>query len=110
RGGAQARRADPGRGQRRRPRSLLHGVLQPAAGTVERVVAADAGEDRCAALGLPWGIWLTGFLPYLPLPSKFVYRVGTPIELGHDPDAARDRRGPGTTSWGDYARATGLVH
>ena len=43
-------------------------------------------------LGLPWGVWMTGFLPYLPLPAKFVYRVGPPIELGHDPDAARDER------------------
>jgi 1-acyl-sn-glycerol-3-phosphate acyltransferase len=41
-------------------------------------------------VGLPWGIWLTGLLPYLPLPAKFVYRVGRPIELGHDPEAARD--------------------
>ena len=43
-------------------------------------------------LGLPWGVWLSGFLPYLPLPAKFVYRVGPPIELGHDPDAALDAR------------------
>src|SRR5438093_369737 len=43
-------------------------------------------------LGLPWGVWATGFLPYLPLPAKFVYRVGPPIDLGHDPDAARDER------------------
>jgi len=43
-------------------------------------------------VGLPWGVWMTGFLPYLPLPAKFVYRVGEPIELGHDPDAARDER------------------
>src|SRR5439155_1037621 len=42
--------------------------------------------------GLPWGVWLTGFLPNLPLPAKFMYRVGPPIELGHDPDAARDER------------------
>lgn len=56
-------------------------------------------------LGLPWGIWLTGFMPYLPLPSKFVYRVGTPIELGNDPDAARDRRVVRTA----YARITGVM-
>src|SRR5262245_35112750 len=41
-------------------------------------------------VGLPWGIWLTGFLPYLPLPAKFVYRVGRPIEVAHDPEAARN--------------------
>ncbi len=43
-------------------------------------------------VGLPWGVWLTGFVPYLPLPAKFVYRVGPPITLGHDPGAARDQR------------------
>lgn len=43
-------------------------------------------------LGLPWGIWLTGFLPYLPLPAKFRFRIGEPLHLGHDPDAARDPR------------------
>jgi 1-acyl-sn-glycerol-3-phosphate acyltransferase len=42
-------------------------------------------------LGLPWGLWLTGFVPYLPLPSKFVYRVGPPIVCPRDPDRARDR-------------------
>jgi 1-acyl-sn-glycerol-3-phosphate acyltransferase len=43
-------------------------------------------------VGLPWGVWITGFVPYLPLPAKFVYRVGLPIALGHDPEAARDER------------------
>ena len=38
-------------------------------------------------IGLPWGIWLTGFVPYLPLPAKFTYKVGEPIHLGHDPEA-----------------------
>jgi 1-acyl-sn-glycerol-3-phosphate acyltransferase len=42
-------------------------------------------------VGLPWGIWVTGLLPYLPLPAKFVYRVGRPIEVERDPQAARDR-------------------
>jgi 1-acyl-sn-glycerol-3-phosphate acyltransferase len=56
-------------------------------------------------LGLPWGIWLTGFMPYLPLPSKFVYRVGRPIGLGHDPDGARDRRVVRKA----YARITGVM-
>jgi 1-acyl-sn-glycerol-3-phosphate acyltransferase len=41
-------------------------------------------------LGLPWGVWLGGFVPYLPLPAKFVYRVGPPIELQGGPEAARD--------------------
>jgi 1-acyl-sn-glycerol-3-phosphate acyltransferase len=42
-------------------------------------------------LGLPWGLWFTGFLPYLPLPSKLVYKVGAPIRVQHDPDRANDR-------------------
>ena len=41
-------------------------------------------------IGLPWGIWLTGFLPYLPLPAKFQYRVGKPIHLRYRPSAAKD--------------------
>lgn len=32
-------------------------------------------------LGLPWGLWLTGFVPYWPLPSKFVYKVGRPMRF-----------------------------
>jgi 1-acyl-sn-glycerol-3-phosphate acyltransferase len=43
-------------------------------------------------LGLPWGIWPTGFLPYFPLPSKIVFRVGKPIHLPRDPKLARNRR------------------
>ena len=41
-------------------------------------------------VGLPWGIWATPFVPFLPLPAKFTYRVGPPIHLGHDPEAAHD--------------------
>ena len=41
-------------------------------------------------IGLPWGVWATGFVPYLPLPAKFVYRMGRPIELGHEPNGPRD--------------------
>jgi diacylglycerol/phytol O-acyltransferase len=41
-------------------------------------------------IGLPWGMWLTGFVPYLPLPSKFSYKAGEPIYLGHDPEAAKN--------------------
>ena len=41
-------------------------------------------------IGLPWGIWLGGFLPFLPLPAKHSYKVGTPIRVPHDPDLARD--------------------
>jgi hypothetical protein len=40
-------------------------------------------------VGLPWGVWLTGFLPYLPLPSKIVYKVGKPLYLPKDPKLAK---------------------
>jgi 1-acyl-sn-glycerol-3-phosphate acyltransferase len=40
--------------------------------------------------GLPWGMWLTGFLPYLPLPSKIVYKVGKPIRCSGGPARADD--------------------
>jgi 1-acyl-sn-glycerol-3-phosphate acyltransferase len=43
-------------------------------------------------LGLPWGIWATGLLPYLPLPSKLVYKVGKPVYLPKDPKLAKNRR------------------
>jgi 1-acyl-sn-glycerol-3-phosphate acyltransferase len=43
-------------------------------------------------VGLPWGIWMSPFLPFLPLPVKFTYRLGPPIDLGHDPEAAHDPR------------------
>lgn len=32
-------------------------------------------------LGLPWGIWATPFVPYLPLPSRITYRVGPPFDF-----------------------------
>jgi 1-acyl-sn-glycerol-3-phosphate acyltransferase len=43
-------------------------------------------------LGLPWGMWLSGFVPYLPLPAKLTYRFGEPIRLPHDPKLAEDER------------------
>jgi 1-acyl-sn-glycerol-3-phosphate acyltransferase len=42
-------------------------------------------------LGLPWGIWPTGFLPYLPLPSKIVFKVGKPVQLPRNPKLAGNR-------------------
>jgi 1-acyl-sn-glycerol-3-phosphate acyltransferase len=56
-------------------------------------------------LCLPWGLWLTGFLPYLPLPSKLVYKVGEPIVLGHAPELADD---PEAVQRG-YDRVTGVM-
>lgn len=41
-------------------------------------------------VGLPWGVWPGGFLPYLPLPAKISYRVGEPFFFSRDPDLARD--------------------
>ena len=38
-------------------------------------------------LGLPWGIWMTGFLPYIPLPAKIKFKVGDLIHL--DPPSSR---------------------
>lgn len=35
-------------------------------------------------VGLPWGVWPTGFIPYLPLPSKIIYRIGPPIGFPQD--------------------------
>jgi 1-acyl-sn-glycerol-3-phosphate acyltransferase len=32
-------------------------------------------------LGLPWGIWATGFVPFIPLPAKFTYKVGKPVHF-----------------------------
>jgi 1-acyl-sn-glycerol-3-phosphate acyltransferase len=53
-----------------------------------RLLAKLSGMERLTRvktlplnLGLPWGIWATGFVPFLPLPAKFEYRVGKPIEL-----------------------------
>jgi len=43
-------------------------------------------------VGMPWGIWASPFVPFLPLPAKFSYRIGPPIHLGHDPEAACDPR------------------
>jgi 1-acyl-sn-glycerol-3-phosphate acyltransferase len=41
-------------------------------------------------LGLPWGLWWTAFLPYLPLPAKIVYRCAEPIPFERDPRRAED--------------------
>lgn len=43
-------------------------------------------------IGLPWGMWLSGFIPYLPLPSKIVYKIGKPIPFERDPELAKDKR------------------
>jgi 1-acyl-sn-glycerol-3-phosphate acyltransferase len=32
-------------------------------------------------IGLPWGMWLTGFLPYLPLPAKVSFMVAEPVRF-----------------------------
>jgi 1-acyl-sn-glycerol-3-phosphate acyltransferase len=44
-----------------------------------------------ANIGLPWGLWPTSLLPYLPLPAKLTYRVGKPIQVPKDPALAKDR-------------------
>jgi 1-acyl-sn-glycerol-3-phosphate acyltransferase len=77
-----------------------------------RGLARWTGLDRLTRVkaipltaGLPWGLWLTGFVPYLPLPAKFVYKVGAPIHLEHDPDRANDRDAVQAA----YRRVTGVM-
>lgn len=42
------------------------------------------------SLGLPWGLFATPLVPFIPLPAKFVYRAAEPIPVEHDPDRAND--------------------
>lgn len=42
------------------------------------------------SLGLPWGIFATPLVPFIPLPAKFVYRAAEAIPVEHDPDRAND--------------------
>jgi 1-acyl-sn-glycerol-3-phosphate acyltransferase len=42
------------------------------------------------SMGLPWGIFATPLVPFIPLPAKFVYRAAEPIRVEHDPDRAND--------------------
>lgn len=42
-------------------------------------------------VGLPWGIWATGFVPYLPLPSKMSFQIGKPFRFPRDPRLAQNR-------------------
>ena len=56
-------------------------------------------------VGLPWGFWMTGFLPYVPLPAKFEYKFGAPIRFPRDPAAAEDE---GVVREG-YERVTGVM-
>ncbi len=35
-------------------------------------------------VGLPWGVWPTGFVPFLPLPAKLSYKVGKPFYFRPD--------------------------
>jgi 1-acyl-sn-glycerol-3-phosphate acyltransferase len=41
-------------------------------------------------IGWPWGMWLSGFLPYVPFPAKLAYKMGEPIFFARNPAAARD--------------------
>jgi 1-acyl-sn-glycerol-3-phosphate acyltransferase len=36
--------------------------------------------------GLPWGLWVGGMLPYLPLPARIDYKVGQPLPFPHAPE------------------------
>jgi 1-acyl-sn-glycerol-3-phosphate acyltransferase len=53
-----------------------------------RALAKYSGLERLTRVktvplnvGLPWGIWLTGFLPFLPLPAKISFMVGKPVSF-----------------------------
>jgi 1-acyl-sn-glycerol-3-phosphate acyltransferase len=53
-----------------------------------RLLARLSGLERLTRvktvpvnLGLPWGIWATGFVPFLPLPAKLSYKVGKPVRF-----------------------------
>ena len=67
-----------------------------------RALAKYSGLERLTRVktvplnvGLPWGVWLTGFLPYFPLPSKVSFMVGKPVSfprsetLAANPDAVQ---------------------
>jgi 1-acyl-sn-glycerol-3-phosphate acyltransferase len=41
-------------------------------------------------VGLPWGVWPTALLPFLPLPAKISYKVGEPFRFPQAPDLAED--------------------
>jgi 1-acyl-sn-glycerol-3-phosphate acyltransferase len=52
--------------------------------------------------GLPWGFWLTSLVPYLPLPTKISYSVGSPIDVERSPELANNRTAVGRV----YQRVT----
>jgi 1-acyl-sn-glycerol-3-phosphate acyltransferase len=65
-----------------------------------RRLARWTGLDRLTRVkalpviaGLPWGVWPSGFVPYLPFPTKISYKAGAPMEfplapwLQDNPDA-----------------------
>ena len=75
-------------------------------------LARWAGLDRLARInalplnvGLPWGLWLGAFFPYLPLPAKFSYRIAPAITVERNQELARDR----TAVQGLYRRVTGTM-
>jgi 1-acyl-sn-glycerol-3-phosphate acyltransferase len=41
-------------------------------------------------VGWPWGVWVGGFLPYIPFPAKLSYKLGEAIPFARDPARARD--------------------
>ncbi len=56
-------------------------------------------------VGLPWGLWWSGFVPYLPLPAKLTYAVAPPISVPRDPALARDPAAVRRI----YGRVTGVM-
>lgn len=56
-------------------------------------------------LGLPWGLWPTGFVPFLPLPAKFVYKAAEPLPVPCDPERAENPR----EVWRVYRQVTTVM-
>jgi 1-acyl-sn-glycerol-3-phosphate acyltransferase len=76
----------------------VYAVLTEGRGLARRTGLKRA--TRISALpvvaGLPWGLWVGGMLPYLPLPARIEYLIGEPVgyprapELADDPVLLRD--------------------
>jgi 1-acyl-sn-glycerol-3-phosphate acyltransferase len=65
--------------------------------TSGRQLARWTGLTRFARLkalplvaGLPWGVWPSGMLPYVPLPARISYKVGEPIKFPRVPGLSND--------------------
>ena len=71
----------------------VYAVLANGRGIARRVGITRA--TRISALpvvaGLPWGLWVGGMVPYIPLPARIDYRIGEPVMYPQAPELAGDR-------------------